>query len=155
MGDVLSLIERVEQAVDQDEAQRLSDQVRLGDFTLENFRDQLRTVRRMGPFEQVIGLLPGMGGLKQLGQPTPDDKQLSRIEAIIDSMTPEERHNHRIINGGRRKRIARGSGTRVEDVNRLLKQFVQMRKVVKMLGGMAGIKKDRRRVMRMLQRQGI
>jgi signal recognition particle subunit SRP54 len=151
MGDVLSLIERAEQAIDQEEAQRLSEQVRLDDFTLENFRDQLRTVRKMGPFEQLLGLLPGMGDLKQLAQQKPDDKQLSRIEAIIDSMTLAERRNHQIINGHRRKRIARGSGTKVEDVNRLLKQFVQMRKLFKTLGGMTGIKKNRRRAMQMLQ----
>ena len=151
MGDVLSLIERAEQAIDQEEAERLSEQIRLDDFTLENFRDQLRAVRKMGPFEQLLGLLPGMGDLKQLTQQKPDDRQLSRIEAIIDSMTREERRKHQIINGSRRKRIARGSGTRVEDVNRLLKQFVQMRKVFKTLGGMTGIKKNRRRAIEMLQ----
>jgi signal recognition particle subunit SRP54 len=151
MGDVLSLIERAEQAIDQEETQRLSEQIRLDDFTLENFRDQLRAVRKMGPFEQLLGLLPGMGNLKQLAQQKPDEKQLSHIEAIIDSMTLEERRNHQIINGQRRKRIARGSGTKVEDVNRLLKQFVQMRKLFKTLGGMAGIKKNRRRAMQMLQ----
>ena len=155
MGDVLSLIERAAQAVDQEEAQRLSEQIRLDDFTLENFRDQLRAVRRMGPFEQLLGLLPGMGNLKQLAEQKPDEKQLSHIEAIIDSMTAEERRNHQIISGQRRRRIARGSGTRVEDVNRLLKQFVQMRKLVKTLGGMTGIKKNRRRAMQLLQRQGV
>jgi signal recognition particle subunit SRP54 len=151
MGDEHSLNERAEQAIDQEETQRLSEQIRLDDFTLENFRDQLRAVRKMGPFEQLLGLLPGMGNLKQLAQQKPDEKQLSHIEAIIDSMTLEERRNHQIINGQRRKRIARGSGTKVEDVNRLLKQFVQMRKLFKTLGGMAGIKKNRRRAMQMLQ----
>jgi signal recognition particle subunit SRP54 len=150
MGDVLSLIERAEQAIDQDEAERLAEQIRLDDFTLENFRDQLRAVRKMGPFEQILGMLPGMGNLKQLAQQKPDEKQLSRIEAIIDSMTPRERRNHQVINGSRRKRIARGSGTKVEDVNRLLKQFVQMRKLFRTLGGMAGIKKNRRRALQML-----
>jgi signal recognition particle subunit SRP54 len=150
MGDVLSLIERAEQAIDQDEAARLSENLRLDDFTLDNFRDQLRAVRKMGPFEQLLGMLPGMGNLKQLAQEKPDEKQLSRVEAIIDSMTPAERRNHQIINGSRRKRIARGSGTKVEDVNRLLKQFVQMRKLLKTMGGMAGLGKNRKRALQML-----
>jgi signal recognition particle subunit SRP54 len=150
MGDVLSLIERAEQAIDHDEAARLTEQMRLDDFTLENFRDQLRAVRKMGPFEQLLGMLPGMGNLKQLAQEKPDEKQLSRIEAIIDSMTPAERRNHQIINGSRRKRIARGSGTKVEEVNRLLKQFIQMRKFLKSMGGMAGLGKNRRRALQML-----
>ncbi|HEY7443372.1 MAG TPA: signal recognition particle protein [Vicinamibacterales bacterium] len=150
MGDVLSLIERAEQAIDHEEAARLTEQMRLDDFTLENFRDQLRAVRKMGPFEQLLGMLPGMGNLKQLAQEKPDEKQLSRIEAIIDSMTPAERRNHQIINGSRRKRIARGSGTKVEDVNRLLKQFIQMRKFLKSMGGMAGLGKNRRRALQML-----
>jgi signal recognition particle subunit SRP54 len=150
MGDVLSLIERAEQAIDHEEAARLTEQMRLDDFTLENFRDQLRAVRKMGPFEQLLGMLPGMGNLNQLAQEKPDEKQLSRVEAIIDSMTLAERRNHQIINGSRRKRIARGSGTKVEDVNRLLKQFVQMRKFLKSMGGMAGLGKNRRRALQML-----
>ena len=131
MGDVLSLIERAEQAVGHEEAERLLEKVRLDDFTLDNFRDLLRAVRKMGPFEQLVGMLPGMGNLKQLAQQKPDETQLSRIEAIIDSMTSQERRNHQVINGSRRKRIAQGSGTQVEDVNRLLKQFKQMRKMMK------------------------
>ena len=150
MGDVLSLIERAEQTIDHEEAARLTEQMRLDDFTLENFRDQLRAVRKMGPFEQLLGMLPGMGNLKQLAQEKPDEKQLSRVEAIIDSMTPAERRNHQLINGSRRKRIARGSGTKVEDVNRLLKQFIQMRKFLKSMGGMAGLGKNRRRALQML-----
>ena len=151
MGDVLSLIERAEQTIDHDEAERLAEQVRLDDFTLENFRDQLRAVRKMGPFEQLMGMLPGLGDLKTLAQQKPDEKQLAHIEAIIDSMTPAERRNHQILNGNRRKRIARGSGTKVEDVNRLLKQFLQMRKVFKTLGGMSGVRKNQRRALQMLQ----
>jgi signal recognition particle subunit SRP54 len=150
MGDVLSLIERAEQAIDHEEAARLTEQMRLDDFTLENFRDQLRAVRKMGPFEQLLGMIPGMGNLKQLAQEKPDEKQLSRVEAIIDSMTPAERRNHQIINGSRRKRIARGSGTKVEDVNRLLKQFIQMRKFLKAMGGMAGLSKNRRKALQAL-----
>ncbi len=92
----------------------------------------------MGPLEQIIGMLPGIGNLKQLAQNKPDDKQIGRVEAIIGSMTPQERRSSHIINGSRRKRIARGSGTTVEEVNRLLKQFAQMRKMLKAMGGLAG-----------------
>src|SRR5205814_778544 len=131
MGDVLSLIERAEQAIDVEEAQRLEDKVRKDEFTLEDFRDQLQAIKKMGPLEQIIGMLPGIGNLKQLAQNKPDDKQIGRIEAMISSMTPDERRSTHIINGSRRKRIARGSGTSVEEVNRLLKQFAQMRKMLK------------------------
>ena len=96
----------------------------------------------MGPLEQIIGMLPGMGNIKQLAQQKPDDKQIGRIEAMINSMTPHERRRSEVINGSRRKRIARGSGTTVEEVNRLLKQFVQMRKMLKMVGGMSSGKPD-------------
>jgi signal recognition particle subunit SRP54 len=137
MGDVLSLIERAEQAIDEDDAAKLEEKLRKNQFTLEDFRDQLRTIRKMGPLEQILGMLPGMGNLKQMAPDGVDEKQLGRVEAIISSMTPGERRNHALINGSRRKRIARGSGTSVEDVNRLLKQFVQMQKMLKMMGGMA------------------
>lgn len=146
MGDVLSLIERAEQAIDADDAARLEQKIRLDDFTLDDFRDQLGALKKMGPLDQVLGMLPGMGNLKQIAQNKPDEKQLARVEAMISSMTPDERRNQHIINGSRRKRIARGSGTSVEDVNRLLKQFVQMRKMLKSIGGMAGLtgRKSRR-----------
>jgi signal recognition particle subunit SRP54 len=144
MGDVLSLIERAEQAIDVEEAQRFEEKVRTEGFTLEDFRDQLKAIKKMGPLEQIIGMLPGMGNLKQLAQNKPDDRQIGRVEAIISSMTPEERRSSHIINGSRRKRIARGSGTSVEEVNRLLKQFAQMRKMLKAMGGMVGGKPDRK-----------
>jgi signal recognition particle subunit SRP54 len=137
MGDVLSLIERAEQAIDVEDAQRLEEKVRNDEFTLEDFRDQLQAIKKMGPLEQIIGMLPGMGNLKQLAQNKPDDKQIGRVEAIISSMTLQERRSSHIINGSRRKRIARGSGTTVEEVNRLLKQFAQMRKMLKAMGGLA------------------
>jgi len=137
MGDVLSLIERAEQSIDVEDAQRLEEKVRNNEFTLEDFRDQLQAIKKMGPLEQIIGMLPGMGNLKQLAQNKPDDKQIGRVEAIISSMTPDERRRSDIINGSRRKRIARGSGTTVEEVNRLLKQFAQMRKMLKAMGGLA------------------
>jgi signal recognition particle subunit SRP54 len=152
MGDVLSLIEKAEAAIDREEAERLERTLRANEFTLEDFRDQLRTLRKMGPLDQVVGMLPGMGDLKALRADRPDEKQLARVEAIIDSMTPDERRRQPIINGSRRKRIARGSGTSVEDVNRVLKQFAQMQKMLKSLGGMAGLagggRKARRKAMR-------
>src|SRR6478752_298397 len=155
MGDVLSLIERAEAAIDVEDAEKLEQKLRANEFTLEDFRDQLKTIRKMGPLEQIMGMLPGMGNLKALAENKPDEKQISRIEAIISSMTPEERRKQHIINGSRRKRIAKGSGTSVEEVNRLLKQFVQMQKMLKQLGGMAGLggggKKGRRRAMEMLR----
>jgi len=162
MGDVLSLIEKAEAAIDVDDAAKLEAKIRSNEFTLEDFRDQLRMIRKMGPLEQIMGMLPGMGNIKQLaGQKPPgvDEKQLGRTEAIISSMTPEERRKQHIINGSRRKRIAKGSGTSVEEVNRLLKQFVQMQKMLKQLGGMAGLsggggKDARRRAMQMLRGRG-
>jgi signal recognition particle subunit SRP54 len=143
MGDVLSLIEKAEQAIDQDEAADLEEKLRKNEFTLDDFRKQLKTIRRMGPLESILGMIPGLGDLKQLADNKPDEKQMGRVEAIICSMTPEERRNDRIINGSRRKRIAKGSGTTVEEVNRLLKQFTEMRKVLAMMsqGGMKGMPK--------------
>ena len=145
MGDVLSLIEKAEEAVSVEDAEKLERKIREDDFTLEDFRDQLRTIKKMGPIEQILGMLPGMGNLKEaLAQrDAVDEGQLGRIEAIINPMTAKERRNHAIINGSRRKRIAKGSGTKVEEVNRLLKQFVQMKKMLKQLGGMAGLGKKR------------
>jgi signal recognition particle subunit SRP54 len=158
MGDVLSLIERAEAAIDVEDAEKLEEKLRANEFTLEDFRDQLKTIRKMGPLEQIMGMLPGMGNLKALAANKPDDQQITRIEAIINSMTPEERRKQHIINGSRRKRIARGSGTSVEEVNRLLKQFVQMQKMLKQLGGMAGLagggKQARRQAMQMLRNRG-
>ena len=146
MGDVLSLIEKAEEAVSIEDAEKLERKIRQDDFTLEDFRDQLRTIKKMGPIEQILGMLPGMGGIKELAasRESVDDKQLGRVEAIINSMTAKERRNHQLINGSRRKRIAKGSGTSVEEVNRLLKQFVQMKKMLKQLGGMAGFAKKGR-----------
>jgi signal recognition particle subunit SRP54 len=145
MGDVLSLIEKAEEAVSIEDAETLERKIRQDAFTLEDFRDQLRTIKKMGPLEQIIGMLPGMGALKEMqaARSQVDDKQLARVEAIINSMTPKERRNHQVINGQRRKRIAKGSGTSVEEVNRLLKQFVQMKKMLKQIGGMAGLGKKK------------
>ena len=154
MGDVLSLIERAEEAIDDESRAKLEQKLRLDDFTLEDMRDQLRTVKKMGPLDQVLGMIPGFGSLKQLNDQRAqiDDKQIGRVEAIIGSMTPAERRNHAIIDGSRRKRIAKGSGTSVEEVNRVLKQFVEMRRMLKTMGGLAGGgMKNKRRLMGMLK----
>jgi len=135
MGDVLTLIEKAEQAVDQDEAEELEEKLRKNAFTLDDFRKQLKTIKRMGPLESILGMIPGLGNLKQLADAKPDEKQLGRVEAIISSMTAAERRDHTILNGSRRKRIAKGSGTSVEEVNRLLKQFNEMRRVLGMMAG--------------------
>jgi signal recognition particle subunit SRP54 len=155
MGDVLSLIEKAEQVIDVEDAARLEEKLRHDAFTLEDFRDQLRTIRKMGPLESIIGMIPGMGNIKELAENKPDEKQLGRVEAIISSMTDIERRNHQVINGSRRKRIAKGSGTSVEEVNRLLKQFVEMRKMLKSLGvSGGGGKKKRRGALGMLRSMG-
>jgi len=133
MGDVLSLIEKAEQAVEQEEALELADKLRKDEFTLEDFRDQLRQIRKLGPLENVLGMLPNMGPLRGASKMKVDEKELIHIEAIINSMTPQERTHHHIINGSRRKRIARGSGRPVQEINRLLKQYVDMRKMMKQL----------------------
>ena len=142
MGDVLSLIEKAEQAIDEDEALELEEKLRKNEFTLDDFRKQLRTIKKMGPLENILGMIPGLGDLKQLAENKPDEKQMGRVEAIICSMTPAERHDSSLISGSRRKRIAAGSGTSVEEVNRLLKQFLEMKKVLQTIGqgGMPGMK---------------
>jgi signal recognition particle subunit SRP54 len=153
MGDVLSLIEKAEQAIDKDEAEALEEKLRKNEFTLDDFRKQLKTIRKMGPLESILGMIPGLGGIKELAENKPDEKQMGRIEAIIGSMTAEERRNESIINGSRRKRIARGSGTSVEEVNRLLKQFAEMRRVMQMIGqgGMGAMAKGMRQMPKMPQ----
>jgi len=133
MGDVLSLIEKAEKSIDKEKAQALEEKLRKNEFTLEDFMEQMDQVRNMGPMEDILGMIPGMGGAKQLKNMQVDDKQLDYIEAIISSMTPEERKDPEVINGSRRKRIAQGSGTSIQEVNRLLKQFRQTKKMMKQL----------------------
>jgi signal recognition particle subunit SRP54 len=136
MGDVLSLIEKAEQQVDQKDAQDLQKKLEKDQFTLEDFLTQMRQVRKMGPLSGLIGMLPGMGAMKQLKNADVDEGELDRVEAIILSMTPAERADPGLINGSRRKRIANGSGTKVQQVNQLVKQFDQMRKMMRsMVGG--------------------
>ncbi|MFO7460806.1 MAG: signal recognition particle protein [Desulfatiglandales bacterium] len=133
MGDVLSLIEKAQSEFDENEARKLEKRLRKKEFDLEDFQGQLKQVKKLGSIEQILGMLPGMGRLKELKGLKPDEKELVRIEAIINSMTGEERRNHKIINGSRRRRIALGSGTSVQDVNRLLKNFVQTKKMMENL----------------------
>jgi signal recognition particle subunit SRP54 len=133
MGDVLSLIEKAEKAVDEQQAVEMAEKLRKDEFTLEDFRDQLRQLRKLGPLEQILGMLPNMGPMRGLNAMKVDEKELIHIEAIIDSMTPQERENHQILNGSRRKRIARGSGRPVQEINRLLKQYLETRKMMKSL----------------------
>jgi signal recognition particle subunit SRP54 len=127
MGDVLSLIERAESQVDEAEAEELQDKLKKDQFTLEDFLKQMKQVRKMGPLSGILGMLPGMGAMKQLKNANIDERQLDRTEAIILSMTPAERHEPHLIKGRRRKRIADGSGTKVQEVRALVKQFDQMR----------------------------
>ena len=144
MGDVLSLIEKAEAALDAEKSRAMVERIARGEeFTLEDFREQLRQVRNMGPLDQLLAMLPGAGNMKALKNLQIDEKELARIEAIINSMTKEERANPSIIDGSRRRRIALGSGTRVQDVNRLLKQFEQTKAMMRHLAG-PGSKKGRR-----------
>ena len=137
MGDILSLIEKAEQQVDKKRAQEIATKALTGDgFSLEDFRDQLRQVRKMGSLQSLMGMLPRIGpfsGLQQAAEKV-DENQINRVEAIINSMTRHEREHHEVINGSRRKRIARGSGTSVQEVNNLLRQYAQMKKMFKQIG---------------------
>jgi signal recognition particle subunit SRP54 len=135
MGDILSLIEKAEEAFDKKQAEKLEKKLRKEAFTLEDFRDQLMQIKKMGPLTQILEMLPGVNS-NMMKNMNVDDKALGRIEAIINSMTPAERANHSLINGSRRKRIAKGSGTSVEEVNKLLKQFVQAQKMIKQVATM-------------------
>ncbi len=131
MGDILSLIEKAEEVVDKKKAVELQEKMLSDTFTLEDFRDQLKQIRKLGALDQILGMLPSIGPFKDLQKTKIDEKELVRVEAIINSMTPKERRNHQIINGTRRKRIAKGSGTSVQQVNQLLKQYAQTRKMMK------------------------
>ncbi len=135
MGDVLSFIEKVEENIGQKNAEEMQRKLLDNEFTLADFRDQLRQIRKLGPLESILGMMPDLGPMKDLKNVKVDEKELTRIVAIIDSMTPRERNNHMIINGARRRRIAKGSGTTVQDVNNLLKQYAQTRKMMKSFTG--------------------
>ena len=144
MGDVLSLVEKAQETFDMEEAKKIEKKLRKDEFTLDDFLAQMQQVKKLGSLDNILGLIPGMGGLKKqlAGQDIDlDGKEMRQIEAIIKSMTPKERANIMIINGSRRKRIAMGSGTRVQDVNKLLKQFGEMKKMMKKMKKMQKGKK--------------
>jgi signal recognition particle subunit SRP54 len=131
MGDVMSLIEKVEKETDEERAAELERKIREKRFTLDDFLEQLQQVRKMGPLQGILKMIPGMG--QQLGAMQVDERELDRIQAIITSMTPEERAHPEVLNGSRKRRIAHGSGTSVQAVNQLVKQFSQMQKVMRQL----------------------
>jgi signal recognition particle subunit SRP54 len=141
MGDVLSLIDKVQSTIDQKTAEKMQEKLLTDDFSLEDFRDQIKQVRKLGSLGSLLKMMPQVGPLKDLGKINEsdiDEKKIDRVVAIIDSMTPKERRNHMIINGSRRRRIAKGSGTTVQDVNNLLKEYAQARKMMKSLTGQMG-----------------
>jgi signal recognition particle subunit SRP54 len=137
MGDVLSLVERAQETIDEKEARELERRIRKESFTLEDFLDQLQRLKKMGPVDQLLGMIPGMKVDKALASGV-GEGDMKRLEAIIRSMTPEERRSPQLIDGSRRKRIAKGSGTSVQDVNKLLSQFQQMRKMMKRFSKLSG-----------------
>jgi len=138
MGDILTLVEKAQTTIDEKAAQELERKIKKDSFTLEDLKKQMMQIRKMGPLQDILGMIPGLGKVKALKNATPDESELVKTVAIIDSMTKKERLNYQIINGRRRKRISKGSGTTVQDVNRLLKNYVEMRKMMKKLskGGM-------------------
>jgi len=141
MGDVLTIIEKAQSVVDEKKAVELEKKLRKNEFTLDDFRDQMVQIRKMGSFKDLLGMIPGFSKNKQFKNLEVDEKEFVRIEAIINSMTPLERRQHTIINGNRRKRIARGSGTSIQDINKLLKNYTQIIKMMKKMnkGGMRGL----------------
>jgi signal recognition particle subunit SRP54 len=141
MGDVLTMIEKAQATVDEKKAAELEKKLRKSQFTLEDFRDQMTQIRKMGSLSDMLNMIPGMGQNKHLKNLEVDDKELIKIEAIINSMTPQERRQHTLIKGSRRKRIAQGSGTSVQDINKLLKNYAQVVKMIQQInkGGMRGI----------------
>jgi signal recognition particle subunit SRP54 len=146
MGDVLTLIEKAEAVVDKQEANKLAKKLRQSTFTLEDFLGQIQQIKKMGSLDQILGMIPGINKLKQLKDaPKPDEKELAKTEAIIRSMTRKERQNHKIINGSRRQRIANGSGTSVSDVNRVIKSYAAMLKMMKNMRGKPGLVTGKKR----------
>jgi len=144
MGDILTLVEKAQATVDEKATRELERKIRKNEFTLEDFKNQLAQIRKMGSLQDIIGMIPGLNKIKAVNQITPDDKELVKITAIIDSMTIKERLNYQLIDGQRRKRIARGSGTLVQDVNRLLKNYGEMRKMMKKMAAKGGMKSLKR-----------
>jgi signal recognition particle subunit SRP54 len=139
MGDVLSLIDKVQESISLETAEKMQEKLMGDDFSLEDFRDQIKQIRKLGSLGGLLDMMPQIGPLKELKNAKVDEKEVGRIVAIIDSMTPKERRNHMLVNGSRRRRIAKGSGTSVQDVNNLLKQYAQARKMMKSFTGQAGL----------------
>ena len=156
MGDMLTLIEKAESVVDKKKAEKLSEKLKKSQFSLEDFLDQIQQIKKMGSLEQIMGMIPGINKMKQQlkDAPQPNEKELGKTEAIIRSMTAQERRDHRIINGSRRQRIANGSGTTVADVNKVLKSYSAMLKMMKKMRGKPGkaLGKKRRKVPKGLRR---
>jgi signal recognition particle subunit SRP54 len=148
MGDILTLIEKAEETLDQEQAVESAQRMLEGSFTLEDFLKQLQQVKKMGPLSQILEMIPGMGQLQGQISPEETDSQLKRVESIIQSMTPGERRDPRVINASRRRRIARGSGHTVQEVNQLLREFRQMQRMMKQL---TGNKRGMRNLMSMFQ----
>jgi signal recognition particle subunit SRP54 len=146
MGDVLSLIEKAQEVVDIKEAEQTAKRLQKGDFSLNDLREQFRQIKKMGPLDQIVGMIPGLSSMGNLPKPDVDENQIKRMEAILDSMTIEERSKHKILNGSRRRRIAQGSGTTVAEVNRLIQQYLEMKKMVEKMkkGGMKSILRNLR-----------
>ncbi|HAJ28519.1 MAG TPA: signal recognition particle protein [Syntrophus sp. (in: bacteria)] len=144
MGDILTLVEKAQATVDEQQARELEKKIRKNEFTLEDFRSQLTQIKKMGSIKDMLSMIPGFNKIKALKNIDPDEKELGRVTAIIDSMTRKERHNYLLIDGQRRKRIALGSGTTVQDVNRLLKNYGEMRKMMKKMTSKDGMKAMRR-----------
>jgi len=135
---MLSLIEKVQGSIDVKEAEKMQQKLLDNEFSLGDFRDQMKAVRKLGPLENILGMMPQIGGLKGMKDMKVDEKEVTRLIAIVDSMTEKERNNYMIINGVRRRRIAKGSGTTVQEVNTLLKQYAQARKMMKSFSGLTG-----------------
>src|SRR5437762_14279535 len=131
MSDILSLIEKAEAVVDKKEAAEMQEKMLSDNFTLDDFRSQLKQIKKLGSIDQILSMLPSIGPFKDMQKVKVDEKELGCVEAIINSMTPKERRNHQLINGSRGQRIAKGSGTSVQQVNQILKQYVQTRKMMK------------------------
>ncbi len=141
MGDVLTLIERAQETLDEKQAARMAEKLRKNSFTLQDMLDQMQQLQKMGPLGGLIEMIPGLGGMAKQAQASVDRGDLKRVEAIIRSMTPAERSDPNILNGARRRRIAQGSGTRLQDVNQLVKQFSELQKMMKQMGGARGIRR--------------
>ncbi|MDR1577930.1 MAG: signal recognition particle protein [Deltaproteobacteria bacterium] len=148
MGDILSLIEKAQEVIDQEESERLLGLLAKGEFTLDDFRKQMGSLRKIGTVESLLNMIPGMGKLKKLREATPNIDELKRVEAIIDSMTSQERFNHEIIDASRRRRIAKGSGTSIAEINQLLRNFTEIRKIMCQFGKKGNLQQGINELMR-------